>query len=243
MSSEEEASATGSTRELMTLFWRGHSKEANLQEMFLDNEADHLAVTETPEILAMLPNYKDKDVVELGAGIGRFTTSLAKSSKSVVAVDFIQNFVEKNRETNGHYGNTTFTCADVTQLDLPSSSADVIFSNWLLMYLSDEEIVTLTRKVLSWLRDDGYFFFRESCHHSSGTKPLVDDFNPTVYRSPADYSCLLQSVTSQADDGEPFTFKLVYSTNVQTYAKMKHNENQICWLFKKTRRNKDDIHS
>jgi hypothetical protein len=35
-------------------------------------------------------------------------------------------------------------CADVTALDLkiPEASADIVFSNWLLMYLSDDEVET-----------------------------------------------------------------------------------------------------
>lgn len=47
-------------------------------------------------------------------------------------------------------------------------SFDLIFSNWLLMYLSDAELCSLTEKMLSWLRPSGYLFFRESCFHQSG---------------------------------------------------------------------------
>jgi hypothetical protein len=31
-------------------------------------------------------------------------------------------------------------CADVTKIDYPENSFDLVFSNWLLMYLSDEEV-------------------------------------------------------------------------------------------------------
>ena len=48
-------------------------------------------------------------------------------------------------------------------------SFDFIFSNWLLMYLSDEELNTFTEKLLGWLRPGGFLFFRESCNHRSGT--------------------------------------------------------------------------
>lgn len=41
--------------------------------------------------------------------------------------------------------------ADVTELDLPEASADVVFSNWLLMYLSDEECSKLARDALRWV--------------------------------------------------------------------------------------------
>jgi len=48
------------------------------------------------------------------------------------------------------------------------SSYDVVFSNWLLMYLSDEELKKLVVKMLSWLAPGGYLFVRESCYRPSG---------------------------------------------------------------------------
>lgn len=48
-------------------------------------------------------------------------------------------------------------------------SIDFIFSNWLLMYLSDEELNSVMQKMLTWLKPGGFLFFRESCNHRSGT--------------------------------------------------------------------------
>ena len=47
-----------------------HSQDASQEEMMLDEEAELLGREEIPEILDMLPDYKGKDVLELGAGIG-----------------------------------------------------------------------------------------------------------------------------------------------------------------------------
>ncbi len=54
----------------MTTFWHQHSKNASTAEMMLDSKADELGVEEIPEILSMLPNFTNKNVIELGAGIG-----------------------------------------------------------------------------------------------------------------------------------------------------------------------------
>ena len=54
----------------MAEYWNEHSREASVKEMMLDEEAEVLGREEIPEILEMLPEYKDKDVLELGAGIG-----------------------------------------------------------------------------------------------------------------------------------------------------------------------------
>lgn len=49
----------------------------------------------------------------------------------------------QNEAINGHYNNVKFLCADVTspELGITEESMDLIFSNWLLMYLSDKEVI------------------------------------------------------------------------------------------------------
>lgn len=54
----------------MMEFWQDHSKDGSLEEMMLDNNAATMTEEELPEILSYIPGVKDKDVVELGAGIG-----------------------------------------------------------------------------------------------------------------------------------------------------------------------------
>ena len=43
--------------------------------------------------MRLLGSVEGLRVVELGAGIGRFTGELAENAKSVVALDFIQNLI------------------------------------------------------------------------------------------------------------------------------------------------------
>ena len=147
----------------------------------LSQDASELDRMEKDEILSYLPVIEGKKVLELGSGIGRFTDHLAPRTKCLTTVDFIADYVERNRQRNGHHSNIDFIQADVTQLELAEGNAstsdadkfDVIFSNWLLMYLSDDEIRSLTRSMLSWLKDGGYLFIRESCFHPSGTYPVL----------------------------------------------------------------------
>ena len=47
------------------------------------------------QILGLLPDYKGKEVIELGAGIGRFTGELAKKAGHVLAMDFMENLIKK----------------------------------------------------------------------------------------------------------------------------------------------------
>jgi phosphoethanolamine N-methyltransferase len=162
----------------------------------------------------LLPSYKGKSVLELGAGIGRFTGDLAKEAGHVLALDFIESVIKKNESINGHNKNITFMCADVTSPDLKiqDNSFDLIFSNWLLMYLSDEEVEKLVGKMVKWLKPGGHIFFRESCFHQSGdSKRKV---NPTHYREPRFYTkVILQALFFQSvSNFKTQEWNAVYST-------------------------------
>lgn len=216
----------------MESYWQHHAKDATVEEMMLDSNAEELGKEEIPEILSMIPDNAGMDVLELGAGIGRFTCRFAEHCKTVTAVDFIEKFVDKNRELNGHLGNCHFLQADVTKLQQPSNSYDLVFSNWLLMYLEDAELRNLFAKLLCWLRPNGYFFFRESCYHSSGDTSRLH--NPTKYREPAYYNQLLQSVSLETDDADgQYVFEVIMCKSLLTYIKRKSNQNQLCWLVHK----------
>ncbi|XP_061756323.1 phosphoethanolamine methyltransferase isoform X1 [Nerophis ophidion] len=222
-------------RGTMTEFWKEHSKEATVEEMMLDSRALELTQQELPEILSMLPGLDGCRVLELGAGIGRYTSHLLTRAAHVTAVDFMESFVEKNRQNNGHHSNVTFLQADVTKLQMPQNSFDFIFSNWLLMYLSDDELLVLLKKMLTWLRPGGLLFFRESCNYRSGD--CKREFNPTCYRTEVQYNHLTTSV--QVEDlqaGHAFGFDVVLRKKVQTYIEVKNNPNQICWLLEKVLR-------
>lgn len=54
----------------MAEFWEEHSRDASVEEMMLDTHAGELTKYELPEILSYLPNWEQKEVLELGAGIG-----------------------------------------------------------------------------------------------------------------------------------------------------------------------------
>uniref|UniRef100_A0A8C9ZME3 phosphoethanolamine N-methyltransferase n=1 Tax=Sander lucioperca TaxID=283035 RepID=A0A8C9ZME3_SANLU len=208
-------------------FWKEHSKAATVEEMMLDSRARELTQHELPEILSVLPSLAGSRVLELGAGIGRFTSHLLTKAGHVTAVDFMESFVERNRQDNGHHSNATFIQADVTKLDIPQNSIDFVFSNWLLMYLSDTELKSFIEKTLGWLRPGGFFFFRESCNHRSGDSKR--DFNPTCYRTEAQYSHLL-TVSSLPSS---IYFSILF---VLLLFQMKNNQNQICWLLEKVPR-------
>lgn len=100
----------------------------------------------------MLGNVEKQRVVELGAGIGRFTGELARTADTVLAVDFMEHLIAENRVVNKRFKNVEWMAADATEMQLPADSCDVVFSNWLLMYLNDAEVTKLATDAILWVR-------------------------------------------------------------------------------------------
>ncbi|XP_068647147.1 phosphoethanolamine N-methyltransferase 1-like [Aristolochia californica] len=220
-------------------FWIEHSADLTVEAMMLDSQASDLDKEERPEVLSLLPPYEGKSVLELGAGIGRFTGELAKDASHVVALDFIENVIKKNESINGHFKNVKFMCADVTspKLQFEPESMDLIFSNWLLMYLSDTEVEKLVERMVKWLKVGGYIFFRESCFHQSGD--CKRRHNPTHYREPRFYTKIFKECQTQDSSGNSFELNLITTKCIGAYVRNKKNQNQICWIWQKVRSTED----
>lgn len=86
------------------------------------------------------------------------------------------------------------------------------------MYLSDEEVKKLAQNMLYWLRDGGHLFFRESCYHSSGDMKNSD--NPTVYRTPVNYTDLFSAVKQPQSNGDISVFEVITKRAVEAYTKV-----------------------
>jgi phosphoethanolamine N-methyltransferase len=71
----------------------------------------HRRLEKRVQVLAMLGSVSGKKVVELGAGIGRFTGALAATADSVLAMDFMETLIEENKKTHGHRSLTTHILA------------------------------------------------------------------------------------------------------------------------------------
>ncbi|XP_015966916.1 phosphomethylethanolamine N-methyltransferase [Arachis duranensis] len=220
-------------------YWIEHSADLSVESMMLDSNASDLDKEERPEVLSLLPAYEGKSVLELGAGIGRFTGELAKKAGQLLAVDFIESAIKKNESINGHQKNVKFMCADVTSpnLHISEGSIDLIFSNWLLMYLSDKEVENLAERMIKWLKVGGYIFFRESCFHQSGDSKRK--YNPTHYREPRFYTKVYKECHMNDETGDSYELSLVGCKCIGAYVRNKKNQNQICWIWKKVRSQDD----
>ncbi|GIX72831.1 phosphoethanolamine N-methyltransferase [Caerostris extrusa] len=229
------------TRVKMHQYWQNFAP--SLESMMLDKTASTIHIDEQEEIVSLLPSLEHKRVLELGAGIGRYTGLLASEAHHLTAVDFMEEYISVNKKNHGHLNNITYIAADVLDLQLPDKKFGAVFSNWLFMYLTDQECVSLLQRILRWLDDGGWLFIRESCFHSSGN--MSRQTNPTFYRTPAEYASLLDSawvsnsnsILEPSEEGHGF--KIVSVGSLRSYIKHKNNSYQIYFLAKKADKRMD----
>ena len=84
--------------------------------MYKRANAPYLDIHEKAEIIAYLPNLKQKKVLDLGSGIGRFTRHFASEAKHVTSTDLMPHFVEKNKQDHADLSNVTYLCSDVHEI-------------------------------------------------------------------------------------------------------------------------------
>lgn len=108
-------------REQLHQFWASYAHSPTMASMMLNKDADALAQGDLDDVLNALPDVTGKKVVEIGAGIGRFTPYLAEKAKSVVATDFIESFIRENERLHGHMKNVTFLCSDAVNFESDDS--------------------------------------------------------------------------------------------------------------------------
>jgi phosphoethanolamine N-methyltransferase len=199
-------------------FWSAQSSDA--RGMMLSDRASELDARERAEILGHLPRLEGADVLELGAGVGRYTRHFAQVARSVVAVDFVEAFIEANRRvTAGSPARVVHLRRDAMSVELDEQTLDLVFVNWLLMYLADDQAATLLDRIRSWLRPGGTLFLRESCF--SASDPSAPHPN-TRYRAGRFYADALASRFSISAEG-----------NIKVYEELLANPNQLFWVARK----------
>jgi SAM-dependent methyltransferase len=96
-------------------------------------------------------------VVDLGAGTGYVALEVAPLVDGVVAADLAKPMVDAlaTRAERCRLANVHPVVADLSHLDLPESSVDLVVSNYALHHLTDADKVALVGRVARWLRPGG----------------------------------------------------------------------------------------
>ncbi|MDC0598485.1 methyltransferase domain-containing protein [Gammaproteobacteria bacterium] len=101
-------------------------------------------------------------ILDLGAGIGNWSLPLAKKSKKVLAVEYIDNLVEIGRKLAADAGikNIEFICAPAQDY-VCNTKVDLVFISGLFVYLNDDDCERLIGNLGSCCHESTQIFVRD----------------------------------------------------------------------------------
>lgn len=85
-----------------------------------------------------------QNVFELGVGIGRMTSELAKRAKEVTGVDLSPVMLEKAKQNLGELKNVRLMLGKITDLELPPKTFDLVFESIVLLHILNPEELKAT---------------------------------------------------------------------------------------------------
>ncbi|OXA57864.1 N-terminal Xaa-Pro-Lys N-methyltransferase 1 [Folsomia candida] len=132
--------------------------------------------------LLKLPNPTGTSyALDCGAGIGRITKNLlSRYFDKVDLVDQCPNFIEKakqNFEGNPKIGE--FFCCGLQKFNPPTGKYDVIWIQWVLSHLTDDDLVDLLQRCMKALRPNGLLIVKENCTNSDKVEHDSTDSSAT----------------------------------------------------------------
>ena len=123
-------------------------------------------------------------VLDLGSGIGFWTEYFAQRFSRVIAVEASRQLYAALEQRCAPYLNAETIHGDVMTFR-PEDQYDVVFLGGMLMYLNEEDVISLLRKLIPFLQPGGVILCRETTVRQ-GTTIRQGDYQ-AVYRSVADY--------------------------------------------------------
>ena len=89
----------------------------------------------------LLPDFKDKRVLDLGCGYGwHCIYAMEHGASSVVGVDISHKMLEVAKEKT-HFPQVEYKCCAIEDVEFPEESFDVILSSLAFHYVADYEIL------------------------------------------------------------------------------------------------------
>lgn len=138
------------------------------------------------EFRKLMPDFKDKKVLDLGCGYGWHCQYAAEhGAKYVLGTDISKKMINVAREKN-KFNNVEYKVMAIEDIDFPANSYDIVLSSLTFHYVASFE--DTVEKIKSFLRNGGDFVF--SIEHpvftAEGSQKWIMDENSKVSHWPVD---------------------------------------------------------
>ncbi|WP_195574068.1 class I SAM-dependent methyltransferase [Paenibacillus sp. 1001270B_150601_E10] len=159
-----------------------------------DPKRYHEMIAKQPDLRKVIQDIvhvEGKDIVDLGAGTGRLTASLAPLSRSIIALDQSEAMLELNRHRLSALGldNWKTQLADHRQLPLQDQCADLVTAGWSICYLAaadrpdwEHSLQLVMNEIHRILRPDGTVIIIETMGTGT-TEPSPPSFLQPYYHA------------------------------------------------------------
>jgi ubiquinone/menaquinone biosynthesis C-methylase UbiE len=158
------------------------------------NEADRydLLISKQPNLAKVIEEiraFEGLDIIDMGAGTGRFTALLAPKAKSIVAIDSSESMlgITAKKLQDAGLANYQSHVADHRNLPIRDQSADLVVAGWSICYLGStnvqnwkENIKKVMKEIMRILRPGGSIIIFETMGTGTHT-PNPPDYLKNYY--------------------------------------------------------------
>jgi len=133
-------------------------------------------VLEIPAFRSLLPDLTGKEILDLGCGFGQACKwYVAQGAKNVVGIDISHKIINIAKKEFCD-DRIIYECIPMEDVNFTNEKFDLVFSSLAFHYIADYN--TLTKKISTWLKPDGFFNFftgAPTCNSKKGAYGLVLD--------------------------------------------------------------------
>ena len=155
-----------------------------------ENKNNANNIFETPALLSLLPDLKNKTVLDLGCGAGSHCFEFAKAGAAkVVGVDISKKMLEVAEKEN-HHPKITYFNMPMENISCLNEQFDLVVSSLALHYVKDFR--KLVADVFNLLNNNGVFIFSQehplnTCF-SGGNRWTKDEMGNKLFANISNYS-------------------------------------------------------
>lgn len=158
-------------------FWKQYSQREDLTLNSLMNLEANAEKSKTKFIyekkrLESIIEYNSKwNLVDLGGGVGLWSEYFSEQINKVTLVEREEKFIELAKQKINNK-NIEIIHSDVVDFNANENSFDVVFISGLTLYIDDEYLLFLMKKIKNYLKPNGIFIHRDA--YGINQKLLLD---------------------------------------------------------------------